>query len=322
MKVAGQGIITGSLFSYIFLFSFAGTASSAFVMYVLRKLCPRSAGKSSLIGFAGIGMAGALVSNAAQLILARLFIFGAGVRYLTPPFLLSAIVCGGALGIFCEFFAARSRWYSSFSKPVEAAVTTAAVYEKSAAVTSVPAMDKRQLRREAWDRLFNPKLLCICGIILTLTFLFIPNLKWRVGMFVFFVIFAWLSGKHIRPLVTLSVMAGIIAFNLLVPYGRLIAEWGPLQITAGSLRGGLNRAVILEGLIMLSGACIRPGLLLPGSFGKLLSDSFRILAAIQERHNSIRRFHVIEGIDELLMELSGTDSADSPSAKTDTHANV
>ena len=38
IKIVGQGVITGTLFSYIFLFSAAGTISSALTMYVFRKL--------------------------------------------------------------------------------------------------------------------------------------------------------------------------------------------------------------------------------------------------------------------------------------------
>jgi heptaprenyl diphosphate synthase len=107
LKVLGQALITGTLFSYIFLFSLAGTAASALSMYAFRRVLGEK-----LIGFTGLSVLGALLSNVAQLFLARLFIFGASVRYIAPPFLAMGLVTGIALGVFCEYFAARSRWYA------------------------------------------------------------------------------------------------------------------------------------------------------------------------------------------------------------------
>jgi heptaprenyl diphosphate synthase len=106
LKVLGQALITGTLFSYVFLFSLAGTISSAVCMYFFR----RKAGPG-ILSFTGIGVLGALVSNACQLALARLFIFGEGTKYLIPPLFLAGLVSGAGLGLFCEAFADRSRWY-------------------------------------------------------------------------------------------------------------------------------------------------------------------------------------------------------------------
>jgi heptaprenyl diphosphate synthase len=106
VKTIGQALITGTLFSYIFLFSLAGTFASALSMFALRRLF----GEKTL-SFTGISVAGSLVSNGAQLVLARLFIFGAGVKYIAPPFLALGLITGIALGLFCEYFSARSRWY-------------------------------------------------------------------------------------------------------------------------------------------------------------------------------------------------------------------
>jgi heptaprenyl diphosphate synthase len=106
IKITGQALITGTLFSYVFLFSLTGTAASALSMYALRRLFGEK-----LIGFTGLSIFGALLSNAAQLVLARLFVFGPGIRYAVPAFLAMGLVSGAALGIFCEYFSAQSRWY-------------------------------------------------------------------------------------------------------------------------------------------------------------------------------------------------------------------
>jgi len=106
IKIIGQALVTGTLFSYVFLFSLAGTITSALSMYLLRKVF----GKKNL-SFIGIGTFGALLSNLTQLALAFLFIFGESVRFFAPPFLTAGLVTGAALGLFCELFISRSDWY-------------------------------------------------------------------------------------------------------------------------------------------------------------------------------------------------------------------
>ncbi|MDR3334731.1 MAG: Gx transporter family protein [Treponema sp.] len=108
IKVLGQALITGTLVSYIALFSLAGTCSSAAIMYLLRRLLG-----PQRISFIGISVIGALVSNFSQLVLARFFVFGEGIRFLIPPFLAVGLITGITLGIFCETFTARSRWYQT-----------------------------------------------------------------------------------------------------------------------------------------------------------------------------------------------------------------
>jgi len=107
IKVLGQALITGTLFSYIFLFSLAGTSLAALSMYALRRLFG-----PGRISFIGVGTAGAMLSNVSQLTLARLFIFGDSVRYIAPPFLAAGVVTGIVLGAFCELYTRRSQWYA------------------------------------------------------------------------------------------------------------------------------------------------------------------------------------------------------------------
>ena len=111
LKIIGQALISGTLFSYIFLFSCAGTILSALSMYAARRVL----GKDR-VSFVGINTLGAGVSNLSQLVLARVFVFGAAVRYMAPPFLAAGLAAGVALGFFCEAFARRSRWYEKHKK--------------------------------------------------------------------------------------------------------------------------------------------------------------------------------------------------------------
>jgi heptaprenyl diphosphate synthase len=111
IKILGQALITGTLFSYVFLFSLAGTAASALSMYGLRRLLG-----PDRIGFVGVSTVGSLLSNGAQLGLARVFLLGGSVRYIAPPFLGMGLITGVALGLFCAYFTGRSRWYAARRK--------------------------------------------------------------------------------------------------------------------------------------------------------------------------------------------------------------
>jgi heptaprenyl diphosphate synthase len=107
IKSLGQAVITGTLVSYVFLFSLGGTVASALSMYGIRRFL----GKDR-ISFIGVGTVGSLLSNLTQLGLARLFIFGPSVIYIIPPFLVMGLITGFSLGLFCEFFTRRSVWYA------------------------------------------------------------------------------------------------------------------------------------------------------------------------------------------------------------------
>ncbi|MDR1302936.1 MAG: hypothetical protein LBK43_10785 [Treponema sp.] len=159
-------------------------------------------------------------------------------------------------------------------------------------------------RGSAWDKNLPSNDLFLAGLLMTAAFLVNPSTLVRCVQFLIFWWYAWLRGKKNRPLITLSVIGGIVFFNLLVPYGKVLGTVGIFPITQGALLGGLHKAITLEGLIMLSQASIRADLRLPGFFGSLLGESFRIFEKISQNKARITRKHIIEGIDHLLLELS------------------
>jgi len=104
LKVLGQALVGGTLFSYVFLFSAAGSFSSALAMLAARRL------QRANISLVGLGVIGALFGNAAQILLARLLIFGEAAWLIAPPFLAVGTVTAVLLGLFAERFTARSAW--------------------------------------------------------------------------------------------------------------------------------------------------------------------------------------------------------------------
>ena len=165
----------------------------------------------------------------------------------------------------------------------------------------------RAARLRTYEGLFSARALCITGLIIMPAMLFNPSLPFRILYFFFFWFLACLAGKKNNPLFTFLVFFGIVAVNLIVPYGQVLFSIGAFKITSGALLTGIHRAATLEALIMLSRVTIRQDLKIPGLFGELAGESFRILALIVGRKQRITRKNLIADIDNLMLELSGDD---------------
>jgi heptaprenyl diphosphate synthase len=105
VKVVGMSLVSGSLFSYVALFSLAGTLVAALVMRAARKVF------GAHVSAVGLSVLGAVFSNAAQIAIAGVFVFGEAARLVAPPFMATGLVTGLLLGLFAEAFAAKSKWY-------------------------------------------------------------------------------------------------------------------------------------------------------------------------------------------------------------------
>jgi heptaprenyl diphosphate synthase len=286
VKVFGQALITGTLFSYVFLFSLAGTAASAASMYLLRRVPG-----PGFLSLTGTGIAGAFVSNAAQITLARFLIFGESARYLTPPFLAAGIISGGLLGLFAETFAEKSKW-----------VRQRRGEGGSPRDPANPASRFQNPHKNGALRFY-------AGLGAAALYLFIPWLAVRAGLFALFWIAALMLGKKTRPVLSFLVIFAVTACNLFPPYGKVLLTLGPFAITQGSLLGGLRKALTLEGLIMLSKVFIPDsGVWLPGPFGRLLGESLAVLEKLKGRKSAADagaagKPGLLERLDRLLCEL-------------------
>ena len=159
-------------------------------------------------------------------------------------------------------------------------------------------------RREVYNNIFGARALFITGLIIMPALLFNPSTEYRILQFLFFLFLAWLSGNRINFIFTILIIAGIAAFNLIVPYGRVLFSIGAFKVTSGALTAGIHRAVTLEALVMLSKASIRHDLKIPGAFGELLGESLRIFSVMTDRKYRVTGKTFFADIDRLLLELS------------------
>jgi heptaprenyl diphosphate synthase len=104
LKILGQGLINGTLFSYIFLFSALGSLAAGLVMMLLWRFGQR------FFSYIGISILGALASNLTQLVFSMLTVFGKEAWLIAPPFLAVGTVTAILLGIFAQRFSLVSQW--------------------------------------------------------------------------------------------------------------------------------------------------------------------------------------------------------------------
>ncbi|MCL2211132.1 MAG: hypothetical protein FWB95_04350 [Treponema sp.] len=159
-------------------------------------------------------------------------------------------------------------------------------------------------RREFYENAFSAKALFITGLLIIPAFLFNPSTEYRVIQFLFFWFLVLLCGKKTNPVFTLLITFFIIAFNLIIPYGRVLFSIGAFKITLGALEAGIHRAVTLQALVQLSKITIRQDLKIPGSFGKILSESLQMFSVIMSRKYKVTGKNLIADIDNIMLELS------------------
>jgi len=159
-------------------------------------------------------------------------------------------------------------------------------------------------RLEVYENIFSAKALFIAGLFVMPALLFIPNTEYRCFQFVFLCFLVLLSGKKINFLIMFPVIMFIIAFNLIIPYGRVLVSFGVFKVTSGALKAGVHRAFTLQSFVMLSNLAIRRDLKIPGAFGELLCESLHIFSAIMNKKYTIPKNNVLVEIDNLMLELS------------------
>lgn len=105
IKVFLQALISGTFFSYIFIFSFVGSFASVFAMLLSKNIF------KSKISFLGICFSGALANNLSQILLSYLMIFKSSTSFIAPILLISGFISSIVLGTLTQKFVSGSLWY-------------------------------------------------------------------------------------------------------------------------------------------------------------------------------------------------------------------
>ncbi len=105
IKVLGQGLIQGSLFSHLILFSLGSTIMSGLSMLGVYTL------KIPKVTLVGISIIGAFCANLTQLLLAHIFLFGKDIWLIAPLFLGMGVATSILLGLVAIQFQSKSHWF-------------------------------------------------------------------------------------------------------------------------------------------------------------------------------------------------------------------
>jgi len=159
-------------------------------------------------------------------------------------------------------------------------------------------------KSDIYSTMFSARALFIAGLLIVPALVFNPGTELRIAQFLFFCLLVLLSGKKINFFITILIIIFIVAFNLIIPYGKVLYSIGVFKITSGALAAGIHRSFTFAALIMLSKAAIRQDLKLPGKFGQILGDSLRMFSVIMSRKYSITGKNIISKIDDMMVELS------------------
>lgn len=258
LKVLLQALVSGTLFSYIFIFSLAGSFASGFGMMGLYSLLKKN------ISWIGISLWGGLLNNGAQLFCAYFIMFGDSVRYIGPVLLCISFVTSILLGITVDLFVDKSCWLKAVTNMTEGEINLSG--------------EKVEKKLEAKSLLFI--LLSLTGIVLVS---FSQNLFVVYGLLVFFILVNILRKRKIHLVPSGLVVLAITFFSLLTPYGKILFSLGSWNITSGALSSGLLRGGKLCAMVFMSRSAVGKDLKLPGKAGLFTETVFRTVSELTEK---------------------------------------
>ena len=171
------------------------------------------------------------------------------------------------------------------------------------------------MKSSRYDRIepmLAPGIRFLWGTCLLILFLFQQQPILKLLLVALFAIMALFAGKRIRFGYFLTLVVSITVFNLLTPFGLVLATVGPLRITQGALVNGATKGITIVGLVFASLFTVSRHLVLPGSFGLFLARSFFYFERLYSEKKRIRRDHVIEDIDSIMERVSNLEDESTP----------
>ena len=248
LKVLLSSFISGTMFSYVFLFSAAGSLASGLAVSCLYALLRKCGGKR-LISNVGLCLLGALANNAAQIAVARALIFGRQAYVIAPLLLASGLVSALALGLFANAFEARSRFLEAVREG-KAREPRVADGGEGTFPGTVGGDGKGGIA---------PVLMAVAAFALMLVLPFIgggtgPRCLWaKAAVWLLLLVLDEIARRgKVRLLSPLIMIVGLTALSLLSPSGKVLRVVGGFRLTLGALEAGLSKGLTLTGMLFAS----------------------------------------------------------------------
>lgn len=178
LKILGQALISGTIFSYIFLLSVTGSLLACLSMMLFYVIFWRT----EKISWIGISIVGAMANNAGQLLISQLIVFKENTKFVAPVLMGMSLITGILLGVFANEFTKKSKWWEDLVNQRDASTALGMTGDESAVAeenqTQLPPRKRKKFR-------FNPVPSIITTITITIFALLTPQGK------VLFTIGAW-----------------------------------------------------------------------------------------------------------------------------------
>ena len=296
-KVFCQSLISGSLLSYIFVFSACSSLASGCAMWFLGRLSPR------FFSLLGVSIFGAFISISMQLFLALSYFFPGMGSLLIPWSLIFGLTSGFLLGLFALQFVSSSRWYAK-TLPIFQAAPISNIF-------SYKIFPNISLQESSWSLknfwITSAQQHLYFGL-LSLVLMFVIYRHEPIYLLFELLLFLWLNfrlGYHPwwRSMILLLLI--LVFFHLLLPAGKLlwqlnIPPYINFKLTLGALEIGLGKALLLLNLIQISRFSVSRKLQLPGRLGYILQIVFTHYESFLNAPVKLRGIRLSATLDAML----------------------
>ncbi len=287
LKSIGQGFVTGTLFSYLFFISLAGTVSSGLVMKGTKSLF------KSRVSLVGCSILGALASNLSQLGVASLLIYGATIWVAAPLMLGLGLISSIILGFLAEQYKEKG--------------TMIALLAQDTLTLELPLITERE---------HNGKV-ALAALLAIAAILIVDKLVYLALITALMYLLQRIAKRRIRVVPPLMLLFSMLLLSLFEPYGKVLVSFGSVAFTQGSVEIALIKALRLISLLSAS-QCIsasNPRLsaknlaYIPLTLGyfTLLSTSFKGSTGF-----------LVQRVDQALLKTASGSVEASPTSSTET----
>lgn len=260
-KILLQNVVQGTLFSYVFVFSFCGSLASGLFMLAVYFLFGEH------ISLLGVCVAGALANNAVQLALAGVFMFGSGVRYIAPVLLCASLATSCALGSAAASFARVSVWYKTLAG-------------------GSPAVDAGGSQEE------KPRFNALNLVLSAAAFfvlIFFANIYTVYVIFFLFGIMLSIKQRRLNPMPSAFLIFFVTLFSLFDPEGRVLFHVGSFIVTKDAAIEGLLRGGRLRSFVSVSQFLMLENAVFPTKGGAFFSLCTRYFGRLSQIRYNFRK---------------------------------
>ncbi|MDT4763209.1 Gx transporter family protein [Sphaerochaeta sp. PS] len=222
LKSIGQGFVSGTLFSYLFFISLAGTLSSGLLMYGAKRLFGKR------VSLVGCSILGAMASNLAQLEVAALLVYGASIWVAAPLMLALGLASSIVLGFMAETYKNKGKLIGQL--------------KDDSLELELPLLSERE---------HNGKV-ALAALLAIAAILIVDKLSYLAVITALMYLLQTLAKRRIRIVPPLMLLLSMLALSLFEPFGKVLLSFGSIAFTQGAVQIALVKALRLISLLAAS----------------------------------------------------------------------